>query len=29
MPGFIDHRSRDHYFIWNPDLKKKGWGLDS
>lgn len=29
MPGFIDQRSWDHYFIWNADLKKKGWGLDS
>ncbi len=29
MPGFIDMRGWDEYFIWNEDLKKKGWGLDS
>ncbi len=29
MPGFIDMRGWDEYFIWNEDLKKRGWGLDS
>ena len=29
MPGFIDMRGWDDYFHWNPELKKKGWGLMS
>ena len=29
MPGFIDMRGWDDYFVWNPDKKLKGWGLDS
>ena len=29
MHGQIDFRSWDEYFIWNPDLKKQGWRLDS
>jgi len=29
MPGFIDMRGWDGYFHWNPELKKRGWGLMS
>jgi len=29
MPGFIDMRSWDDYFIWNDVLKKNGWGLNA
>ncbi len=29
MPGFIDMRGWDTYFHWNPELKKRGWGLMS
>ncbi|MEP4077194.1 sulfatase [Haloferula sp.] len=29
MPGFIDWRGWDEYFIWNDDLKTSGWGLKS
>lgn len=29
MPGFIDRRGWDDYFIWNDKLKQSGWGLKS
>jgi arylsulfatase A-like enzyme len=29
MPGFIDMRGWDEYFHWNPEFKKRGWGLYS
>jgi arylsulfatase A-like enzyme len=29
MPGYVDLRGFDEYFVWNEDLKKKGWPLDS
>jgi len=27
MPGFIDFRGWDEYFIWHEEWKKRGWGL--
>ena len=29
MPGFIDMRGWDDYFIWHEEFKTKGWGLKS
>lgn len=27
MPGYVDLKGYDEYFHWNPEQKKKGWGV--
>lgn len=27
MPGYVDLKGYDEYFHWNPEQKKRGWGL--
>ncbi|MCX6326139.1 MAG: sulfatase [Bacteroidia bacterium] len=29
MPGYLDLAAYDYYYHWNPNEKKKGWGLNS
>ncbi len=28
MPGYLDRRGFDEWFIWNDELKKEGWHID-